>query len=149
MKGSRQLLFVVLSLFIMPAYHGEARYYDARVGRFLSVDPASVKYPGWSTYQYTLGNPMRYVDPLGKWNAEYDKKGNIVTARAEKGDNLAGLYNQLGVSAKEFGTKYKISESDMSTYQVEAGKTTFNISSFAMSNSSFNADATGLTALAL
>jgi hypothetical protein len=143
MKGNRLLLFVIFCWFMTPAYHAEARYYDARAGRFLSVDPASVKYPGWSPYHYTLANPLRYIDPTGKWNAEYDKKGNIVTARAEKGDNLAGLYNQLGISAKEFGKKYDLSESAMSGFEVEAGKTTFNISSYVFSNSGFNADATG------
>lgn len=66
MKVNRVLLIVVLSLFIMPAYHGEARYYDARVGRFLSIDPLKEKYPFLSPYVYVSDNPTRNVDPDGK-----------------------------------------------------------------------------------
>ncbi len=34
--------------------------------RWLSVDPMADKYPGWSPYNYTLNNPVIYVDPEGK-----------------------------------------------------------------------------------
>ncbi|MCY1292221.1 RHS repeat-associated core domain protein [compost metagenome] len=46
-----------------------ARYYDTVVGRFLSVDPAVVKYeePGSvNRYAYALNNPYRYIDPDGR-----------------------------------------------------------------------------------
>jgi RHS repeat-associated protein len=42
-----------------------ARWYDASVGRWSSVDPLADKYPGWSSYNYTLNNPMNMVDPDG------------------------------------------------------------------------------------
>ena len=41
------------------------RYYDSDLGRWMSVDPLAVKYPSWSPYNYTLGNPVRFVDPNG------------------------------------------------------------------------------------
>jgi RHS repeat-associated protein len=44
-----------------------ARYYDSELGRWLSVDPLADKYPGWSPYNYTLNNPLRYVDPDGRF----------------------------------------------------------------------------------
>lgn len=31
----------------------------------MGVDPASDLYPGWSPYNYTLQNPVRYIDPTG------------------------------------------------------------------------------------
>jgi RHS repeat-associated protein len=38
------------------------RIYDPRVGRFLSVDPLTPKYPGLSSYQYASNSPMQNID---------------------------------------------------------------------------------------
>jgi len=46
-------------------YRG-ARYYDSDVARFLSLDPHASKYASWSAYNYTLANPIRWVDMDGK-----------------------------------------------------------------------------------
>jgi len=49
-----------------------ARFYNATVGRFLSVDPAldlksSMADPqSWNRYAYTLDNPMGHTDPTGR-----------------------------------------------------------------------------------
>ena len=48
-----------------------ARYYNMQIGRFLSVDPDDRRYPlpspqGWNRYPYTLGNPLKLVDPDGQ-----------------------------------------------------------------------------------
>ena len=42
-----------------------ARFYDSRIGRWRSVDPLADKYAGWSPYNYTLNNPLKYTDPHG------------------------------------------------------------------------------------
>jgi RHS repeat-associated protein len=42
-----------------------ARYYDAALGRWLSVDPMADDYPRWSPYAYSMDNPLKYIDPTG------------------------------------------------------------------------------------
>lgn len=46
-------------------YRG-ARYYDADVARFLSLDPLASGFPEWSDYNYVMGNPVRLIDTDGK-----------------------------------------------------------------------------------
>lgn len=38
----------------------------------MTPDPLADRYPGWSPYNYVLGNPLRLVDPDGKQVDEYD-----------------------------------------------------------------------------
>ncbi len=42
-----------------------ARYYDD-IGRWTTVDPLASKYPGWSPYNYSFNNPLKYVDSDGR-----------------------------------------------------------------------------------
>ena len=50
-----------------------ARYYDPKLGRFLSVDPVldvknAIKRPQmWNRYAYVLNNPLRFTDPTGRY----------------------------------------------------------------------------------
>ena len=48
-------------------YHAQARMYDPRIGRFMSVDPLASDMPGWNPYHYTFNNPVRFTDPTGKF----------------------------------------------------------------------------------
>lgn len=43
-----------------------ARGLDTRIGRWISKDPLSEKYPGVSSYVYVLNTPIRAYDPDGK-----------------------------------------------------------------------------------
>jgi RHS repeat-associated protein len=47
-------------------YYYGARYYDPKISMWASVDPLAEKYAGWSPYNYTLLNPVKYVDPDGR-----------------------------------------------------------------------------------
>jgi RHS repeat-associated protein len=42
-----------------------ARHYNATLGRFLSSDALSEKYYGHSPYNFSLNNPIRFIDPDG------------------------------------------------------------------------------------
>lgn len=46
-------------------YYYGARFYDPVVSGFMSVDPLADQFAGWSSYTYTLNNPLRYTDPTG------------------------------------------------------------------------------------
>ncbi|WKZ76255.1 MAG: RHS repeat-associated core domain-containing protein [Vicingaceae bacterium] len=48
------------------AYDFGARMYDARLGRFLSVDPQTSKLPNWSPYAAFANNPIYFIDPDGE-----------------------------------------------------------------------------------
>ncbi len=43
-----------------------ARYLDSEIGSWLSIDPLADSYPGWSPYNYTMGNPVNMIDPDGR-----------------------------------------------------------------------------------
>jgi len=48
-----------------------ARYYGSAMGRFMSPDPKmasghATNPQSWNRYNYSLGNPLKYVDPDGK-----------------------------------------------------------------------------------
>jgi RHS repeat-associated protein len=45
-----------------------ARYYDARIARWLQVDPLAGKYVGWSPYVYVYNNPIKFDDPDGEYS---------------------------------------------------------------------------------
>ena len=54
-----------------PLDYMHARYYEPRVGRFLSVDPtwdsADLGKPqSWNRYSYVLNNPVTRIDPTGR-----------------------------------------------------------------------------------
>lgn len=52
------------------------RYYDARIGRWLCVDPLADKYPSFGSFNYVGGNPISQSDPDGAdWYK--DESGNM------------------------------------------------------------------------
>ena len=46
-------------------YYYRARYYDAKLGRFLSRDPIGFEGSEWNLYEYLNGMPLRFLDPSG------------------------------------------------------------------------------------
>ncbi|WP_298898580.1 RHS repeat-associated core domain-containing protein [uncultured Psychroserpens sp.] len=46
------------------------RNYDASLGRWMNIDPLAEKYYDKSSYNYTLNNPVFFVDPDGRFTIE-------------------------------------------------------------------------------
>ncbi len=57
----------------------EARIYDPRLGRFLSIDPRTREYPWQTPYAYHANSPISQVDYLGEGD-EDEKKTKTKTA---------------------------------------------------------------------
>ncbi|AEA43728.1 RHS repeat-associated core domain protein [Fluviicola taffensis DSM 16823] len=86
-------------------YHG-ARYYDEDLARYMSVDPWADKYPAWSTYNYVMGNPIKFIDPTGK-GVEYTK--NEALAMAARGADNGYTTKVVANPDKkdDYGVEYK------------------------------------------
>jgi len=83
-----------------------ARYYDSDLGRWLSVDPLSSKYPGWSPYKYGYNNPVRYYDPNGMFDTriEIDEAtGNVKNIVDDGKEEITGaIVNSNNETTKTF-----------------------------------------------
>jgi RHS repeat-associated protein len=85
------------------SYTTEFRMLDPRLGRWLSIDPLSAKYPGMSPYNSMNNNPITTNDIKGLEGTDWIKK---------KGSNIweyhSGVQSQAGATARfGEGTQYK------------------------------------------
>jgi len=84
------------------SYNYGARFYDPRLGRFMSTDPLYKKFPELSTYQFASNTPIQASDLDGK-EADIDVQ----------------QYNQQSQAAS--GSTYDVNASDVERASAEAG----------------------------
>ncbi|MGA1825362.1 MAG: CARDB domain-containing protein [bacterium] len=70
-------------------YYYRARYYDAKIGRFLSQDPIGFGSGDLNLYRYVNNNPVNWIDPYGLSYLEYNS--NTLNLYSSSG-NLIGTY---------------------------------------------------------
>jgi RHS repeat-associated protein len=89
------------------SYFG-ARYYDADLSIWTSVDPKSALHPMTNNYMYCLGNPLRFIDPNGEDEYEFDKKGNLINQKTNTEADIVRIVNRKGKEINsrtyEYGT---------------------------------------------
>ena len=66
---------------------------EKEVQRFLSVDPRTDKYPGWSPFNYVLGNPIANIDPNGDTTRVYNNVGELQYQVGESKDYEDHFYS--------------------------------------------------------
>jgi RHS repeat-associated protein len=70
-------------------YHFTWRPYDGRIGRWMQTDPLAKKYPGWSSYNYGLNNPLKFFDFKGM----QPESGNGVKPKENWWDRFTRLFS--------------------------------------------------------
>ena len=93
-------------------YYYGARYYDPRTSIWISVDPLKGKTLNVSSYVYCYNNPVRYIDPDGryseKWISDLSKGVYKFFHPSDKniGESLKNKWGQWGFSHGKNGGAY-------------------------------------------
>ena len=81
-----------------------ARYYDARLGRFISADtvvPGAGNPQALNRYSYVLNSPIKYTDPSGHRECGPYCEGEIIDERTI-GTQYAGPYDPLFTAREQY-----------------------------------------------
>src|SRR5690349_7539972 len=88
------------------------RVYDPRLGKFLSVDPLSGRYPFYTPYQFAGNKPIWAIDidglePMETSTSEKPKEmGGVEVTSSNKGQKALNLITDRSETLWEFGYKW-------------------------------------------
>ncbi len=74
-------------------YYYRARYYDPKVGRFITQDPIGFTGGDFNLYAYVGNNPVGFIDPLGLWRnpgSIFNEAKNDANSKFSKKDRWNG-----------------------------------------------------------
>jgi len=94
------------------SYFG-ARYYDADLSIWLSVDPLAEQAPGWSPYRAFYCNPIKFIDPTGMLEDNYTiySDGSIYKEETNDKTNTYTYVNTSTNEVTDLGTYDKTTNS--------------------------------------
>lgn len=72
-----------------------ARWLDSPSGTFTTMDPLCEKYTQYSPYLYCAGNPIKYIDPSGKFKISVQDAVIILQEYVHYGDNQDGVQQEV------------------------------------------------------
>jgi RHS repeat-associated protein len=91
------------------SYAFEYRIHDPRVGRFLSIDPLTWKYPYWSPYAFAGNMVIQYVELEGLEiniiKLDRIKSGRVTDIRVRRAEDVAG--NVIDQNVTRNGVNYQ------------------------------------------
>ncbi|MEO8446638.1 MAG: RHS repeat-associated core domain-containing protein [bacterium] len=86
-----------------------ARYYDARIANWTSIDPLKEKHYDFSPFNYVLRNPLRLIDPDGK-DPRRDQLASISQVVNFLNENQGKSYWELGNAISNKTVRYIYTE---------------------------------------
>lgn len=109
-----------------------ARYYDAEIGRFTSVDRFAEKYPGLTPYQYAANNPLFFIDANGDSLLLSGAQSDINSFSNFCNAKLGGFYNVTAdnsglLNATATGQQGPMTAEQQAFYDVLMGAASLNV----------------------
>jgi len=81
-------------------YDFGSRIYDARLGRWFSMDPQFNLYPDQSTYVFCVNNPLLFVDPNGEYIVVSTRRFKMIDGKKVELKGLKSIFIKADIIEK-------------------------------------------------